>query len=145
MTEEQKAERLAAERGRLEILTSPVAKTQSYIVISEILLDFAGTAMSQGDLAGMGALLDQYSAAITSARDTIWDSDRDPLRDPEGYKDLELSLRAQIRRLQEMSRTLNLDDRQPIEAALARAGAARDDMIKKLFPQPANEPLHFSN
>ncbi len=144
MTDAQKAERLATERSRLQELINPVAKTRSHIVISEILLDFAGGAIRDNDLVAMRSLLEQYTNAITDARDTIMNSDRDAERNPDGYKDLELTLRTQIRRLHEMNRSLNVEDRQPVEAALSRATSARDDMIKKFFPQSVDQPASLS-
>src|SRR5262245_25925129 len=80
MTDKQKSERLATERGRVSEINQPVAKTQSYIAISQILLDFAGGAARDGDITGMSSLLDQYVTTIRAARDTMLNSDRDPLR-----------------------------------------------------------------
>ena len=145
MTDNQKAERLATERGRILELTNAVPKTRSYIVISEILLDFAASAMAADDFEAVKGLLDQYGTTVAAARDTMWDSDRDPLRDPEGYRDLELSLRGQIRRLEDLSRSQIVDQREPFDAALQRATAAREDMLKKLFPQGSPQSTLISS
>jgi hypothetical protein len=144
MNDQQKAERLAAERGRVQELTNPVAKTRSHILISEILLDFAGSAIREDNVEGIRTLLDQYVTTITAARDVMMDSDRDAERNPAGYKDLELSLRQQIRRLQEMARSVTFDQRAPIETALNRAETIRDEMIRKIFPGQSNAPARFS-
>ena len=140
MNNQQKAERLAAERGRVQDLKNPVDKTRSHILISEILLDFAGIAVRDNDLESRRTLLDQYVTAITAARDVMIDSDRDAERNPSGYKDLELSLRQQIRRLQELNRSVSFEERGPVEAALNRATAIRDEMIHKIFPHQPGEP-----
>src|SRR5213593_3972891 len=71
MTDSQKAELLATERGRLPDIQDPVAKTKTCITISRILLDFVGGAARDGDAAGLNSLLNQYVSAIRNARDTI--------------------------------------------------------------------------
>jgi hypothetical protein len=135
MTDTEKAERLAAERSRVHKLKDEVAKTRSYIIISEILLDFASSALRNNDLTNLQKVLQEYATAIVAARDTMWDSDRDALRHPAGYRDLELSLRGQLRRLRDMSTALPFNDRSAVEAALQRATSARNDMLDRLFPQ----------
>ena len=146
MTDAQKSELLATERGRLLDLTDPVDKTKAHIMISEIILDFAGTAVRNQQVDEMRTLFPQYVAAITSARDVLLDSSRDPQRNPDGYRDLELSLRQQIRRLEDMSRLLTVDEREPVSGALARATSIRDEMIEALFPgQPRSSLLQLSD
>jgi hypothetical protein len=144
MNNQQKAERLALERGRFQELTNPVDKTKSQIIISNILLDFVSSAARDGDFEGMRALLDQYGTAITAARDVMWESDRDALRNPAGYKDLELALRQHIRRLEELRRSLTIDEREAVDAAVTRAMNIRGEMIMKIFPQRSNSSERFS-
>jgi hypothetical protein len=84
-------------------------------------------------------------AAPLPLRAVMIDSDCDALRNPAGYKDLELSLRQQIRRLQEMQRSLTVDEIAPVEAALSRATTIRGEMIRKIFPQQSKDPERFSN
>ena len=145
MTDAQKSELLATERGRLLDLTDPVEKAKTHITISEILLDFAGTAASNGQSDEMETLFPQYIAAITAARDVLLDSGRDAQRNPEGFRDLELSLRQQIRRLEDMSRLLTVDQREPVTAALAQATTIRDEMIRALFPRQPLQSLAASS
>src|SRR5262245_39399777 len=139
MTDKQKSERLATERGRVSELTQPVAKTQSYIMISQILLDFAGGAARDGDITGMSSLLDQYVITIRAARDTMLNSDRDPLRRPAGYKELELALRDQIRRLQDMGVSLSSRERAAVTTALEVANAVHEQIFRRLFPQTSGQ------
>ncbi len=138
MNDSQRAERLATERGKLPTLTNPVAITKSYIVISTILLDFVSGAARDGDMGAMKSLLDQYVESIRGARNAIVNSDRDPVRKPGGFKDLEIALRGHTRLLQDINKSLGVDDRQPLEAALEVTASVRDEMIQLLFPQPAS-------
>jgi hypothetical protein len=135
MTDQQKTERLAAERGRLPDLKDVVDKAKSYITISEILLDFSAGAARDGDLDGMKLLLHEYVAAVRGAEETLMQSDRNPERSPAGFKDFEIALRGQVRRLQDLRSTLEFADREPVDSALASATEAREQVLQRLFPQ----------
>jgi hypothetical protein len=140
LNDNQRAERLARERGRLTELKDPVQRTKSYIVISTLLLDFITGAARDHQMDVMGTLLEQYTTAIRSARDTIVNSDRDATRNPSGYKDLELALRQHARRLDDIGRTLSLDDRAGVEAARNVTATIRGELIKLIFPQSKVSP-----
>jgi hypothetical protein len=137
MSAKQRSERLAAERGNLTEVTDPVSRTRSYITISEILLSFASEAIRDGAIGDVKPLMDQYIMAVEGGRDAIIDSGRDAERRPDGYKDLEIAMREQLRLLEDMSRKLSLDDRKPIEGAIAAATSVRDEMLERLFPSRA--------
>src|SRR5215470_8511311 len=74
LTDIQRSERLATEKGRLAELKDPVARTKSYITISQLLLEFSAAAARDQDVESLDKLLDQYNSAIKSARDTIVNS-----------------------------------------------------------------------
>jgi len=135
MTAQQRSERLASERGRLPQLTDPVAQTKSYIKISQLLVTFAADAIRNGQAGQMTDLMEQYSAAVQNARDAIVASLRDAERRPAGYKDLELSLRAQLRLLQDINKLLLSEERAPVENAITTASSVRNEMLLLLFPQ----------
>jgi hypothetical protein len=135
MSSEQRAERLATERGRLADLLDPVERTKSYITISEILLSFASEALRDGAVADMKTLVGQYITAVESARDAMVDSNRDAERRPGGYKELEIAMRNQLRRLEDIRRQLVVDERKPIDDAIAVASSVRDEMLRRLFPR----------
>ena len=135
MTAQQRSERLATERGRLPQLTDPVAQTKSYIKISQLLVTFAADAIRNGQPGQMTDLMEQYSTAVQNARDAIVASLRDAERRPAGYKDLELSLRAQLRLLQDINKLLLSEERVPVENAITTASSVRNEMLLLLFPQ----------
>jgi hypothetical protein len=134
MTDAQKAELLAKQQRNLPQISDPVAKTKTYITISHILLDFAGSAVQEGNTVAMNSLLDQYVDAINAARRTMVGSDRDPFRRPAGYRDLELTLRYQTRILSDIADSLTFGERAPVEDALEAANSARSEMLGLLFP-----------
>ena len=135
MSDREKSERLATERGRLPDLRNPVDATRSQIMISRILLDFIGDAVRDGDDEALAALLPQYTAAIKGARNSMVDSDIDATRRPAGFKDLEIALREQARLLTDLSRTVALEERDPLIAAIETASTIQSEMLELLFPQ----------
>src|SRR5262245_45373992 len=141
MTAAKRAERMATERGRLVELTDPVERTRSYIVISDILLSFASDAVKDGTPEELGVLMDQYVTAIRSAHDTMVESKRDPERRPQGYRDLELALRAQTRSLRDIGTQLLVDQREPLDRAGAVAVSIREELLRLLFPQQKPQVL----
>jgi hypothetical protein len=135
MTAKQRSERLATERGRIADLADPVAKTKSYITISDILLSFALDAIREGSTGDVKNLMDQYVNAVETARDTMIMSTRNPERSPGGFKDLEIASRLQLRLLQDIQQQLAFEERKPVENAIAVVTSIRDDMLRLLFPQ----------
>jgi hypothetical protein len=138
MTDMQKTERLARERGRVAESDNPVDKAKSYVVISSILLDFAAGAARDQYMEELKALLIQYTAAIQEGRDTLINSDRNPVRNPDGYREFEIALRGHIRILGDMSQALAIDDREPVQSAITAATGAREEILRRLFPSLPN-------
>jgi len=134
MNSNQRAERLALEKGRLTDLTDPVEKTRSYIRISGWLLDFVADSARLRDMDALTSLVEQYVTTVKSARDTIVNSRRDPERNPAGYKDLELALRLQMRHLNDIRLLLEVDSRRPVDQALEVAEGIRLEVFSILFP-----------
>lgn len=128
----EEAELLAEERGRLLQLTDPVQKTKSYITISSILLDFATSLASDGNMDGMKTLLVQYQTTIQDASDTMINSDRDARTNPAGFRDLDEALRPQVSRLKALKERVTPVDRQPVDTALSTANSARERILKLL-------------
>jgi hypothetical protein len=135
LTATQRGERLAIERGRLSDMTNPVGRTKSYITISHLLLSFASDALREQNTNDLSGLMDQYITTIRSARDTMILSDRDAERRPDGYKDLEIALRGQLRLLQDISRVLLAEQREPVDRAITVGTSVREEILRLLFPQ----------
>jgi len=132
-----RAEQLATEQGRVYDLSDPVAKTKSYVKISEILLDFAADAAKARDARLLTTRLNQYTAAIRNARDTMTRSGRNAEQLPQGFDDLEGAINGQLRHLENMSRGLPADQSQVVEAAIEAATMVREDMLRLLGSQAA--------
>src|SRR4029078_3464942 len=83
----------------------------------------------------LNGLMDQYMATIRLARDTITMSDRDAVRHPEGYQDLEIALRIHGRLLQELRSRLMIEERRKVEDAELIVTTAHEELLRLIFPQ----------
>ncbi len=143
MSLSQKQNRLAIEQARTRHLATPVAKTKTYISISQLLLSLASDAVRRGDMEDLTRLMDQYIESVQLARDTIVLSHRNAARHPKGYQELEIALRIQSRLLRELRSRLTLDDRPKVESAELIVTAAHEEMLRLIFPrsEPTALPL----
>ena len=130
---DKRLERLQRERDKLNRTTDPVDRTKTGINISEILLSLAGEAVKTGEPEVLEKRLKEYVEAIQDAHQSMIKTGRDAHRKPNGFKDLEIALRRQIRTLDDIGRTLTFDQREPVDKAKQEASDIRDDLLKALF------------
>jgi hypothetical protein len=133
---DKRLERLDRERDKLRHATDGVDRTKIDINISEILLSLVSDAVKSGEPEALGRRLDEYVDAIEDAHQAIMKTGRDAHRKPKGFKDLEISLRRQIRILDDIGRGLTFDQREPVDKARKQASDIRDDLLKALFGEP---------
>ena len=133
-TEEERAKELQRERAKLQKETDPVGRAKIGVKISDILVEDVSDAVREGNFAAMETQLTAYTEAIESAHKALVDSGRDAVKKPSGFKELEIALRQHARKFEDLSRTLNLQRRIPLEQAKALATGIRDKLLKALFP-----------
>jgi hypothetical protein len=124
----QRAERLAIEKGKLSQTTDPVAETQSYIVISDILLSFAADAAADKAYEDFRELLSQFGQTIRTARETIVNSEIVPSRGTRIYSEFGSALGRQVQTLQDLRKKLSVSDQGPIDQAIQIASSIREEM-----------------
>ena len=78
---------------------------------------------------GVEEMLKQVEQAFTALGETR----RDPRKKPGGFKDMELKLRAFIRRLVDLKGSLPQDEREPVEKAITRLHEIDDDLVLGLM------------
>jgi hypothetical protein len=130
---DKRLERLEKEKEKLKRLTDPVDRAKTDIAISEILLSLAGDAVRTGEPEVLEKRLSEYRDTIQDAHQTLVNTGRDAHRKPNGFKDLEIALRRQIRMLDDIGRGLTFDQREPVDKAKQQASDIRDDLLKALF------------
>ena len=124
----QRGERLAIERGKLSETTNPIARTKSYIVISDLLLSFASDAVREQAHDDVVNLLNEYVRTIRTARETIVNSERPPARQPQGYTELEGALRRQVKTLQDLRTKVDVADQGTVDQAIQVASSIREGL-----------------
>ena len=130
---DKRLERLDRERERLKRTTDAADRAKIEINISDILLSFISDAVRSGEPEVLGKRLSEYVETIEDAHQGLMKTGRDAHRKPKGFKDLDISLRRQIRILDDIGRGLSFDQREPVEKAKQTASDIRDDLLKALF------------
>jgi hypothetical protein len=128
--------RLAAKQQELSRLTDPVAKSRCYMAIAETTLDMVFDTVQRGDLDRMKELLKDYDSAIQGSRDTLFQATRK--LPASAFRNFEIALRSDIRRLESLNRSLSIDEREAVSPTLQDANEIRAEVFKALFP---NVPL----
>jgi hypothetical protein len=133
-TDEVRAKELQKEREKLQKETDPVDRAKIGVKISDILVEDVGDAVRQGDFDELATQLTAYAETIENAHKALVDSGRDAVKKPGGFKELEIALRQHVRKFEDLSRTLNLQRRVPLERTKDLAASIRDKVLKALFP-----------
>ena len=124
-----RGERLAIERGKLNELSDPIARTKSYVVITDIILTFIADAATDEDHDSLRALLSEYAHTLATARDTVVNSGQGARR-LRAYAELDTALRRQIRTLQTLKPKVSADDREPLDQAIQSASSIHEEIAR---------------
>jgi hypothetical protein len=130
---DKQMEALDKEQQKLKRETDPVDRAKSDLKIGELVLGFMNDAVKTGDLPAMQQRIQEYNNAIEDAHQTIINTDKNPHKKPRGYKDLEITLRRQIRELEDIGGALTYDQREPVDKARQKATDIREELLKALF------------
>ena len=132
--------KLTGERTKLQRQTNPVDRAKTGIKVSELLLTLVSGAVRKGDLELMATRLNEYTATITDAHETLVKTGRNAHSKPSGFKDLEIALRRQMRQLDDLGGALSFDERSPVTRARTVAADIRDAILKAMFGGQNNAP-----
>jgi hypothetical protein len=136
MSDNEKAERLAIEKGKLIESKDPVEIAKSHIMIARILLDFVSTAVRQGEVEGIDKRLAQYIGAVQAARDAMVTSGLDPMQRVAGYRDLEIATVEFTGILRDIKASSREDLQPSIDNAREITDSIQKEMHELLFPKP---------
>ena len=118
---------------KLQRETSPVAKAKIWIKMSEIDLEEAAQRIKEGELDDANKYLTRYIDVIRQANETLKNSQRNAQKNPAGFKEFEISLRKQLRKLADLKLSYPFDQREKIDQAIAGAESAQGDMLQAIF------------
>jgi hypothetical protein len=124
---------LVQQQEKLSRETSAVGKVKALIKISDIHLRSASQDVKKNSLAAADRNLELYKDSVDNALQTLKSSRRNAQKNPAGFKEFEISLRKQLRVLDDLRSQYSFDQVQTIDIAIAAAKAAQDAMLAEIF------------
>ena len=126
-TEEQLLQRIQSEQN-------PVKKAKDEIKLARLKLTQVHDAYSQGHIEAGAKLLGTFVDEMKTSWKLLQDSGRKASKQPEGFRELEISLREDVRSLQDLGRTVSYFDRAPLVNAAQELEQMRVEVLHALFP-----------
>ena len=120
--------------ARIQSEQNPVKKAKEEIRLASFKLSHIQDAYSQGKIEEGAKLLATFVDTMKTSWKTLQDSGRTAAKQPQGFRELEISLREDIRALQDLTRTVGYFDRAPLENSVQELEHMHDEVIKALFP-----------
>ena len=124
---------LVKQQEKLNRETSVVGKVKALIKISDIHLRSARQEIKKSELTAADRDLDLYKESVERALEMLKSSDRNAQKNPAGFKEFEISLRKQLRVLDDLRSHYSFDQVQTIHAAITTAKAAQEAMLEEIF------------
>ena len=126
-TEEQLLQRIQSERN-------PVRKAKDEIKLARLKLTQVQDAYSQGHTEAGAKLLGALVDIMKASWKLLQNSGRKASKQPEGFRELEIALRENVRLLQDLGRTVSYFDRPPLVNAAQELEQMRYEVLHALFP-----------
>jgi hypothetical protein len=124
---------LVQQQEKLNRETSAVGKVKARIKIADIHLRSASQDVKKSSFGAADRSLELYKESVEEALKTLQSSRRNAQKNPAGFKEFEISLRKQLRVLDDLRSHYSFDQVQTIDAAIAAAKAAQDAMLAEIF------------
>ncbi|MGO8816373.1 MAG: hypothetical protein ACLQVG_17180 [Terriglobia bacterium] len=119
---------------RIQDEQNPVKKAKIEIKLANLRLTEVQDAYSRGQIDTGAKLLGTFVEAIRTSRKLLQESGRRASKQPEGFRELEISLRENVRTLQDLGRTVSYFDRTPLTNAAQELDQMRSEVLQELFP-----------
>jgi hypothetical protein len=119
---------------RIHRETNPVRKAKYEIRLGRLELLKSVEAYDKGRLEECLGLLDIYVEHMKSSWATLRSSGRQALRQPQGFKELEIALREDDRRLEDLKHRFPYADRGAVEKAQREVAQIRSEVFRALLP-----------
>lgn len=113
---------------------NPVKKAKLEIKFADLVLQQALDAYSKGDVESGAKLLGVCVEHMKASWKTLQDSGRNAAKQPQGFKELDISLREDFRLLEDLERRVTYFDRGPIEKTAQEIEGIRSEVLQALFP-----------
>jgi hypothetical protein len=118
---------------------NPARKAKLQVELASLKLDEAAAAFNHDQYDSGKKLLDQYTGWIHETWNLLKESGRDASRKPQGFKDLDITLRENARALADLAEHTPFADRGPIEDTAREADSLHNQVMAVLFPDGVKE------
>lgn len=142
-TEEELLKRIQGEQN-------PVKKAKYEIRFADLKLEQAQNAYEQGNVQLGAKLLEAYVEHMKTSWKILQESGRQAAKQPQGFKELDISLRQDVRLLEDLRHRVVYFDRGPVDEAAQDMERVRSEVLRALFPaakpratNPPAAPLNF--
>lgn len=126
--------RTAELRSRFSREPDPVHKARLMGPLSDSEFHDIQGLVAEGNLADASPIASQLAEEAESTVKGLDAKGRDPEKHPEGYKQAEISVRASLRRINDMLVGLSGDDQKPFLEVRNRLEEVEKHLIRELFP-----------
>lgn len=121
-------------RARLQNEHDPVRRAKYEIRLGQIKLEQARAAYDKGNVDAGSKLLDAYLKRMKEAWQTLRSSGRNAARQPQGFKELDIALREDVRLLGDLAHRVSFYDREPVKKVTDEIEGIRSEVLHELFP-----------
>ena len=126
-TEEQLLQRIQSQQN-------PVKRSMDEIKLARLKLMQVHDAYSQGHIEAAAKLLGTFVDEMKTSWKLLQNSGRKASKQPEGFRELEISLRENVRSLQDLGRLVSYFDRAPLVNAAQELEQMRSEVLHAQFP-----------
>lgn len=128
-------------RARFENETNPVRKAKLVPRLADAEFAEIQNQVAAGNLADAAAVAEKVRDEAHTAQEALDGMKRDAEKHPEGYRQLQISVRESVRRLNDILRDLAGDDQKPFEEVRDDLEKLDRQLVHQLFPHgPDNVP-----
>jgi hypothetical protein len=120
--------------ARVQKETDPVKKSKGVTRLARIKLEQAIQAYGQGSIEQGAELVTVYLGRIKDSWRLLKGCGRNAVRDPRGFKELDIELREDARLLDDLKRRVSYDDRGPLDQTGKELEQLRTEVLQALFP-----------
>jgi hypothetical protein len=138
-------DKLAEDLARYQHEPDPVRKARELAKLGDQQIEFAKRQLKAGDEVASLHTLEQYSDEVRETVTALTGMGVDAEKKPAGFKELQISLRETIRRVDELIFTLNVDKRPFFREVRNDLFTNQNQLIDKLFPRNAEHGAPKSN
>ena len=128
-------DRTAQLRSRFEKETDPVHKARLVALLADSEFRDIHEKIDAGDLAAAAEIAGRVRDEAQASKKLLDAKSRDAEAHPDGYKQLEISVRESVRRLDDIMVSLAKDEQAPLAEVRKDMGELDRQMIHQLFPK----------